>query len=433
MNEIRSFHWTEKMEFFNLAAMLITVPIDSGTSLLFSVFWMLSVILKNTILKRWSFFGWHQDKNFQYGKNQFFLIPVLCYWFAYLLSLLWTENMTTGWGEIGELIWFLVLPLTCVCTDFRQFSEKLVRVMLWSFVLTLSVLFVLLLSIKVVKACASAEYSFLWFMMNEDFYYIHHAYMALYILTGLAFLYSELVRKEKQDARLTVLSVVCACCMVLFLLCINSRAGLLCLIILMAFCWVHQCFVRKKYRFALISLVIASLVVVGSHFALPEYFRRLSETIVQVANGDKSDGRFEIYEKTWMVLKDNMLLGVGAGDRMDELIPYYDSEEEAYCPHNQYLDTWMTTGVVGLLSLLAMLIVPLVMALRKRHIFSFLFLLMLMVSLLFESMWERQMGIVFTAVIYIYMLLLFQLDSSKIAHTELPGNSSDISVPDHQQ
>ena len=125
MNEIRSFHWTEKMEFFNLAAMLITVPIDSGTSLLFSVFWMLSVILKNTILKRWSFFGWHQDKNFQYGKSQYFLIPVLCYWFAYLLSLLWTENMTTGWGEIGELIWFLVLPLTCVCTDFRQFSENL--------------------------------------------------------------------------------------------------------------------------------------------------------------------------------------------------------------------------------------------------------------------------------------------------------------------
>ena len=226
-------HWTEKMEFVNLAVMLIVIPIDSGVSLLFAVLWMLAVVLKNTILKRWSFFGWHQDKNYHYSKNYYFLIPMMCYWFAYLLSMLWTENRPTGWVEVGQLSWFFVLPLTCVCTDFRQFSEKLVRMMLWSFVLTLSVLFVLLLSIMVVKASASAEHSFLWFMTNEKFYYIHHSYMALYILTGLAFLYRELVRKEKQGVWQIVLSIACACCMVLFLLCINSRAGLLCLILLM--------------------------------------------------------------------------------------------------------------------------------------------------------------------------------------------------------
>lgn len=415
-------HWTEKMEFVNLAAMLIVIPIDSGVSLLFAVLWMLAVVLKNTILKRWSFFGWHQDKNYHYSKNYYFLIPMMCYWFAYLLSMLWTENRPTGWVEVGQLSWFFVLPLTCVCTDFRQFSEKLVRMMLWSFVLTLSVLFVLLLSIMVVKASASAEHSFLWFMTNEKFYYIHHSYMALYILAALAFLYSELVRKEQLSVKKIVLTIACACCLLLFLLCINSRAGLLCLIILMALCWMHQCFVRKKYRFALISLLIASLVVVGSHFALPEYFRRLSVTIEQVAQGDKSDGRFEIMGKAWMVVKDNMLLGVGAGDRMDELAPYYGSLEDAYCPHNQYLDSWMATGILGLLSLLAMLIVPLVMAWRKRNIFSFLFLLMLMVNLLFESMLERQMGVVFTVVIYVYILLSFQFDSKSIINTKFLKN-----------
>ena len=415
-------HWTEKIEFVNLTAMLIVIPFDSGVSFLFSILWMLSVILKNTILKRWSFFGWHQDKNYHYSKNYYFLIPMMCYWFIYLLSMLWTDNRSSGWAEVGGLACFFVLPLTCVCTDFRQFSGKLIRMMLWSFVLTMSALFVLLLSIVVVKACGSAEHSFLWFMMNEKFYHIHHGYMALYLLTGLAFLYSEMARKEKQNVQQIFLTIACVCCLVLFLLCINSRAGLLCLIILMAFCWVHQCFVRKKYRFALISLVIASLVVVGTHFALPQYFRRLSVTVEQVAHGDKSDSRFEIMGNAWMVVKDNVLLGVGAGDRMDELAPYYGSLEDTYCPHNQYLDSWMATGVLGLLSLLAMLIVPLVMAWRKRNIFSFLFLLMLMVSLLFESMLERQMGVVFTVVIYVYMLLLFQLDSKSIINANFPKN-----------
>ena len=296
--------------------------------------------------------------------------------------------------------------------------------MLWLFVLTLSLLFVLLFSIMVVKACTSAEHSFLWFMMNEEFYHIHHSYMALYILAGLAFLYSELVRKEKLRVRQLVLTLVCCCCLILFLLCINSRAGLLCLILLMVLCWMHQCFIRKKYRFAVWSLVAMLLLVVVAHFALPDHFRRLSATAEQVAQGDKSDSRFVIMANAWAVVSENPVLGVGAGDRMDVLTPFYVSENRpdatVYSPHNQYLDTWMATGLPGLLSLLALLILPLILAWRKRNIFSFLLLLMLMLSLMFESMLERQMGIAFTAVIYVYMLLFFQLDSFGIITTKFP-------------
>lgn len=418
---LKSAHWTEKMEVVSLAAMLLLIPVDSGASLLAACFWMISVALKNTFLKRWSFFGWHQDKNYQYSKNYYFLIPMMCYWFIYLLSMLWTENQLAGWGEIGSLTWFFVFPLICVCTDFRQISEKVVRMMLWLFVLTLSVLFLLLLTMTVAQTCRS-EHSFLWFMMNQDFYHIHHSYMALYILTGLAFLYSEMVRKKKHVVGHLVLMIACTCCLVFFLLCINSRAGLLCLIMLMGICWMHQCFVRKKYRFAIWSLAAMMLLLSVAHFTLPDHFRRLSVTIEQVSQGDKSDGRFQIMENAWSVVKDNMLLGVGAGDRMDELVPYYGSREDVYCPHNQYLDTWMATGLLGLLLLLAMLVLPLVMSWRKRNIFSFLFLLMLMVSLLFESMLERQMGVVFTAVVYVYLLLFFQLDSIAIINTKFPQN-----------
>ncbi len=418
---LKSAHWTEKMEVVSLAAMLLLIPVDSGASLVAACIWMINVVLKNTFLKRWSFFGWHQDKNYQYSKNYYFLIPMMCYWFAYLFSMLWTENQFAGWGEIGSLAWFFVLPLMCVCTDFRQISEKVVRMMLWLFVLSLSLLFVLLLTMTVVQACQS-EHSFLWFMMNQDFYHIHHSYMALYILTGLAFLYSELVRKKHVETRQWIGIIVCACCLLLFLVCINSRAGLLCLLFMLVLCWGHLCFVRKKYRFALISLVLVLLMVVAAHFTLPEHFRRLSVTIEQIAQGDKSDGRFEIMENAWSVVKDNMLLGVGAGDRMDELVPYYGLREDVYCPHNQYLDTWMATGLLGLLLLLAMLVWPLVMSWRKRNIFSSMFLLMLMVSLLFESMLERQMGVVFTAVMYVYLLLFFQLDSIAIINTKYPQN-----------
>lgn len=411
MNSFESLHWTEKMEIVNLSAMLLTIPIDSGVSLFFSVFWVIGVVLKNTILKRWSFFGWHQDKNYQYG-SKYFLIPMVCYWAMYLISMLWTENQVSGWTEVSRLGWFVLLPVTCACTDFRQISVKGIRMMLWIFVLTLSILFVGALGNVVIQLCITPGQSFLWYMILHDFYHIHHSYMALYILTGLAFLYSELVRDAHMETRQLMRILVCACCLLLFLLCINSRAGLLCLLFMLVLCWAHMCFVRKKYRFALVSLAFVLLLVVVAHYTLPQHFRRLSVTMEQVAKGDKSDERFVIMENSWSVVKDNMLLGVGAGDRMDELVPYYGSLEEVYCPHNQYLDTWMATGVAGLSVLLIMLFWPFIKAWKKRLIFPFLFLLMLMLSLLFESMLERQMGVSFTGVMYVFMAIIFSMGSN---------------------
>jgi O-antigen ligase len=413
MKQLKSFHWTEKMGLVNLALMLLSIPFDSGVGLLFACLWIVSIVLKNTLLKRWSFFGWHQDKTYDYNKSYHILIPMMCLWGTYLLSLLWTENMVMGWGEVGQMVWILVLPLFFSCTDFREIRQKHLRTILWVNVLLMSVLFVVLLMRMIVQAAISAEYSFLWYMMNQDFYYIHHSYMALYILTGLAFLYVEMDTLRKENLPQIILWVLCVVCLVLFLLCINSRAGLLCLVVLLFLCWLHQTFVRKKYRFAIISLLALSFMVIVVHFSLPAHFRRLSSTVEQISNGDASDGRFLIMGNAWTVIKDNVVLGVGAGDRMDVLTPFYVTEEDpdatVYCPHNQILDTWMATGILGLLALLLTLFYPLAVAWRKRQLFMLLFLTVLILSLMFESMLERQMGVVFVAVMYVYCAMMLSL------------------------
>ena len=100
--EVAKLHWTEKAELYNMALMLLSIPFDSGVGLIFACLWILSMALKNTLLKRWSFFGWHQDKTYHYNKSYHILIPMMCLWVVYLLSLLWTENMVTGWGEVGQ-------------------------------------------------------------------------------------------------------------------------------------------------------------------------------------------------------------------------------------------------------------------------------------------------------------------------------------------
>lgn len=295
-------HWTEQLEIFCLTFMLATIPINSGISLVFTCCWFLSVVLKNSFLKRWSFFSWHQDKSYPYDKNAFILIPMMLYWLAYLISMLWTENLTTGWAEVSENIWFLLIPFTCLCTDFRQISQRLLRAMLWLFVLTLTVVFFYLLAKAIITTNQSSSI-FLKSGLNVFHNYIHYTYSTLYIASGLAFLYTEFIGKERLSRGMLALLVFCACCMVAFVFLLNSRAGILYLILLSLMCVLHTCFIRKKYHVGIISLIALLALVAMLHYTLPEELHCFSNTTSEITHGDMSDARFQIMNNTWIVVK----------------------------------------------------------------------------------------------------------------------------------
>ena len=393
------------MEVIFLAAMLMAIPIDAGLCLFFASCWFLSVMLKNTILKRWSFFDWHQDKSYPYNRNAFMLIPMMLYWLAYLTSMLWTENLSSGWVKVGQSAWFFAIPLVCLCTDFRQISKRLLRAMLWLFVLTLTVVFFYLLT-KAIITTHQTSSVFLKSGLNVFHNYIHYTYSTLYIATGLAFLYTELIRKEKLSRGMLALLVFCACCMVIFVIMLNSRAGILYLILLTLMCVLHTCFIRKKYRLSIIALVSILALVAVFHFILPEKLHRFSNTTSEIAHGDMSDSRFQIMYNAWTVVKEHPLLGVGVGDREDSLVPLYGEQNHVYNPHNQFLDTWLSTGVFGMLILWAMLLLPIMVAYKSKQLMPIMVNLLLIVGLMVESMLVRQMGIAFMTVINVYYLLL---------------------------
>lgn len=405
-------HWTEKFETSCLAAMLATIPINTGISLVFTCCWFLSVVLKNSFLKRWSFFAWHQDKSYPYNKSAYLLIPLMVYWLAYLVSLLWTENLSKGWVEVGQLVWFFVIPLTCLCTDFRQISKRCIRAMFWLYVLSLLLAFGYLLVNAILLTSQSPSHSFINSIKIFDLYK-HHAYTSLFIIAGLAFLYTELIRDQSRRMRILICSFIC--CLLLYLLFANSRAGFLGLILLVFMCSLHTCIVREKYKLGLVSIVAVIALVAVVHFALPDQYRRLSKTTSELSQGETTDVRFLIMNNAWMVVKDNVLLGVGAGDRLDSLVPYYGSLERTTCAHNQFLDTWLATGVFGMLTLWVMLLLPMVIAWRQHQVFPIMINTILIVNLLVESMLERQMGVVFFAVIYLFYVMLLTPNDKQLS------------------
>ena len=101
-------------------------------------------------------------------------------------------------------------------------------------------------------------------------------------------------------------------------------------------------------------------------------------------------------------------LGVGTGN-VDEVLGaflrksgQYELAKKELNPHNQYLQTGVETGVFGLLILLGILAAALYYGIKKRNWILLILAANLVFNMLFESMLQRQSGIVF----YTFVLVL---------------------------
>ena len=89
--------------------------------------------------------------------------------------------------------------------------------------------------------------------------------------------------------------------------------------------------------------------------------------------------------------------------------------------HNQYLETAVGQGLVGLAVLLFWLIYPFVLAYKRKDYVFMGFLIIVAVNFMFESMLNRFAGVVFIAFFYNFFLSAYikpkEKDQEKLALT----------------
>jgi O-antigen ligase len=112
-------------------------------------------------------------------------------------------------------------------------------------------------------------------------------------------------------------------------------------------------------------------------------------------------------------------LGVGTGN-VDEVLGSKlrsmhlpNLAKQNYNPHNQYLQTGVEIGIVGLLLLIGMVLYLIRKGWRQRNWLILAITANFAINMLFESMLQRQSGIVF----YAFILLLLSLYSDSKTET----------------
>ncbi|WP_430404645.1 O-antigen ligase family protein [Fluviicola sp.] len=127
----------------------------------------------------------------------------------------------------------------------------------------------------------------------------------------------------------------------------------------------------------------------------------------------------------WTVTSELILehpFGVGTGNvdeylfaRLDKY-GFHQLVKDDLNPHNQYLQTTLEIGVLGLLILLALISSCIYIAIKYRSFLLLLLISGLAFNMLFESMLQRQSGVVFYA-FWISIVVLYTLNNSTLDKT----------------
>lgn len=395
----------QRVEFAILLLLAFLVPISWHIATFVLILWVVVVIVRGVAERKQVYFGASQNR-----RKWWYLLFAMFY-VIHCVSMFYTENLAEGWATLEKRLSFLLLPLMFFIFDFSYLDRENVRKVLWAFTLgILAVVCADLLSAAWDVAFRGAGASrFFDVNLSSE----HHTYISMHICVGIIVCFVELVRMAKggrvwQKLLLALALVLFTVATVL----LSSRAGLLCMVAVYFLLFLWMIFGRKMYRAGLVTAIVAVVAVGVAVLAMPNAVTRVSDTVKSLTSSEKSeDVRVTILRSTLPVARDNWLVGVGVGDKIDAYMEQYRKDnnqiplERKYNSHNQFVDTTTVTGILGLALMLSFFVVPAVLAIRDRRfdvVFA-LFLFMIFFNALFESVFEKQAGIMFFVLLFVTM------------------------------
>ena len=192
-------------------------------------------------------------------------------------------------------------------------------------------------------------------------------------------------------------------------------SALLLLIVFFIYQYYHKVSKSIFYPSLLLVIVLFSFVLFSSPRVKQSYWN-----LKQGKDLSQTFDRYVSWQTALSIVKENPLLGVGVGDAQDKLNARYVSvgntlwANRELNAHNQYLQTLLETGLIGLILLLAFL-TSLVFSFDKRkRIYAISILVLYGLNFLFESMLLRNSG---TMPLAFFLLVLHISDNG---NEELP-------------
>ena len=343
------------------------------------------------------------------------LILLIGLYALYLAGILFTENMYLASRYAENKLSFILFPLLFL---FRPvFSLRPASLLIGSALgIVVASIIGIVHAFGYYAAGGDLRTSFTTVYISS----LHHpTYFATFIALVVFGLWGAFLRKETLFKAIWILPFSLFA-LVMFTLCLSLSAFLVVAVLVAAIVlhWMRNTYGKKVYRTFLLAspLIIALFLVlmpglkndVAATFYSVKKYTQNPKAFLAGKTGYKTGN--EVRLVMWTVSLEEIFrhpMGVGTGNvdaHLSARLKYYGQLDLAkkdehgaiqYNPHNQFLQTCLEIGVLGLLALLLVVGVSWRIARQYKNYLLMAVLTSLVLNSLFESMLQRQSGIVF--------------------------------------
>ncbi len=353
--------------------------------------------------------NWLAEKDFKNKfsvliKNKMALL-FISFYLIHLVGLIYTQNLDSGLFDIQVKLSLLIFPLIF---GTRPLDKK-----------TNGHIFIAFIAgglLSSVMMLTRALYLYVTFGENNFFYQafsflIHPSYLSMYINVAIGWLLLNVMQRNFSTIRFfklyTFLIIVFFSFIIVLL---SSKMGLISMLLMYFGMLAYYTLNRKKYLLGISGFILIFLSIFLVFQFVPEVSGRIKRGIsaittndVKVVDSESTAVRLLIWKASNQIISENLIWGVGTGDTKDVLMEEYQRQgmsgafEHKLNTHSAFYQVFVSLGLIGFLLFLAILLLPLYYAFKTSNGIYFLFLIIIILNFIAESMLETQAGVIFYA------------------------------------
>lgn len=407
----------EKFSFFFACICIFLIPLYTFFIPPFMILWLVSRMAevfikykKNGILPSYS------------REIATTVLLFMIFFLAETATLLYTENLSVGFNIVFSRLSLLVFPLlfifpgNIIAVKVR-FLTKLFAAGAMIYVLY-CFLYAAFRSISftngqiLINTHPPEGYWMSYFFGSFLSLHQHPSYASVFIilsfLISIESIYDSVNHREKT---FWIVSAILLLCSIYFF---SSRAGFIIVFLTIPiYFFTRLQTVRRKILLSiiLIALIISGLFAVRTN----ERIDLIMDSVYDGSIKEKfaRDGRILIWRSSFEIIKKNPVLGVGIGDVRPELAKVYETVgdediiKSRYNAHNQFLETALEGGFICLGIFLTLVIYLFYMSVIRRNLMLLLFLIVMIVFFMFETVLYRLAGVSLFSV-FSFLLLYYE-------------------------
>jgi len=385
------FQWFKQVDFslkLMGVGMLLLLPLLKWMPL-FVVFIFLSWVGERLIKKQ-------KLSVSKFNPTQYGMILLFVF---YLLGMIWTENVTTGWKNVEYKLSFLLLPIFFIFFNHKINNRRWLQIFIFGLVIN-CLLLLFFAAFRSLNSDAADDVSKFW--KESDFsFYMHRSYLSAYMSIG-ALMMIGLFLKTKEITLLILFFLF-----TLIIVLSASKAGLIVLFsgsfgLILRFVIGHFSSNRVRWFSFFFVLALSSTVLLSDIVRVrfkSAWNALFTAEVMNNKSKDSTEARVMMWSASWELIQSNFWTGLGTGDVDDELQRVNMARnnrgvvEQKLNSHNAFLTMFLQLGIFGFLFFCFGLLYLFRYFWKRKSVFGVIVLFVFVINFFFESFLETRAGV----------------------------------------